>query len=107
MEGHAQKCVERCCELAHKTVDKIQKFSILSFDDHQVKNNRSGQCGKIVRDLLSDCFVMRVFGSRLVTTPGWKCTWAWLTKNLHPTGFVPDPPQTNMTRLKQTRPGPG
>ena len=35
MEGHAQKCVERYCELAHKKVGKLYKLSSLCLDYHQ------------------------------------------------------------------------
>ena len=35
--GHAQKCVERYCELAHKTVDQLHKVTTLCLHDHQVK----------------------------------------------------------------------
>ena len=38
MEGHAQKCVERCCKMAHKTVHQLHtRFPYLVLDDHQVK----------------------------------------------------------------------
>ena len=40
MEGHGQKCVERGCELAHKTVDQLHKVSTSCLDDNQfVKKN--------------------------------------------------------------------
>ena len=35
MEGHARKCVERCCELATKRVEQLYKVSTPCFDDHQ------------------------------------------------------------------------
>ena len=35
--GSRSKCVERYCELAHKTVDQLRKISTPCFDDHQVK----------------------------------------------------------------------
>ena len=37
MEGHAEKCVERFCELAYKTIDQLHKVSTLRLGDHQVK----------------------------------------------------------------------
>ena len=37
VEGHGQKCVARCCDLAHKTVDEVHKVSTPCLDDHQVK----------------------------------------------------------------------
>ena len=62
MEGHAQKCVERHCEFAHKTGDIHHKVSTPCFDDHQVKSRRSGRGERIVREWISDCMVMLVFG---------------------------------------------
>ena len=35
--GQAQKCVERCCELAHKMDDQLHKVSTPCLDDHQVR----------------------------------------------------------------------
>ena len=37
MEGHARKCVERHCELAHKKVKQLHKVSSPCLDDHQFK----------------------------------------------------------------------
>ena len=37
MEGHAQKCVERYCELANKKVEQLYTVSSPCLDDHQVK----------------------------------------------------------------------
>ena len=33
IEGNVQKCVERFCELAHKTVDQLHEVSTLRLDD--------------------------------------------------------------------------
>ena len=46
MEDHAQNCVQRNCELAHKTVDQLQKFSTFCSDDHQVKPEDLGRVGE-------------------------------------------------------------
>ena len=62
MDRHAPECVERCCELAHMTVDQLQKVSKLCLDDHQMEPRRSGSCGRVLRDLLSYCIEMIVFG---------------------------------------------
>ena len=35
MEGHAKKCVERYCELAHKTTQQLYKVATPCMDDHQ------------------------------------------------------------------------
>ena len=40
MEGHGQKCVARCCELAHKTVDRLRKVSTPCLDVHQSKKDQ-------------------------------------------------------------------
>ena len=37
MEGHAKKCVERCCELANKTTQQLYKVSTPCIDDHHFK----------------------------------------------------------------------
>ena len=37
MEGHAQKCVERYCDLANKKVEQLHKVSHPCLDDHQFK----------------------------------------------------------------------
>ena len=34
MEGHAKKCVERCCELANKATQQLYKVSTPCIDDH-------------------------------------------------------------------------
>ena len=36
MQGYAQKCVERHCDLAHKTVDQLHQVSTPYVDDHQI-----------------------------------------------------------------------
>ena len=42
MEGRTQKCVERYCELAHKTIGQHHEVSSLGLDDHQKKSRTSG-----------------------------------------------------------------
>ena len=34
VDGHAQECVERCCELAHTTVDQLYQVFTPCLDDH-------------------------------------------------------------------------
>ena len=34
MEGHTRECVERCCELANKTIHQLYKVSTPCLDDH-------------------------------------------------------------------------
>ena len=35
MEGHAKKCVERCCELANKTTPQLYTVATPYMEDHQ------------------------------------------------------------------------
>ena len=51
MDGHAEECVERCCELAHTTVDQLHQVSTPCLDDHQVKPKNL----KIVGELSATC----------------------------------------------------
>ena len=66
MEGHAQKCVEHLCELAHMTTDHLHKVPTRCLDDHE-KNRRSGSCARVVRDQLSIVLKMLVFGKNWST----------------------------------------
>ena len=49
MQGHAQKCFERCCEWAqaHQTIDQLPKVSTPCLDDHQVKPNDLEMVGEL------------------------------------------------------------
>ena len=38
MEGHAKKCVERCCELENKTTQQLYKVSTPCIDDHHFQD---------------------------------------------------------------------
>ena len=40
MEGHAKKCVERYCELAHKTNQQLYRVSTPCIDDHHFKEKK-------------------------------------------------------------------
>ena len=53
MEGHAKKCVERCCELANKTIQQFYKVATPCID----------VSGRIVYSLLTNCCEMSVLGS--------------------------------------------
>ena len=55
MKGHAEKCSERYCELAQKSVDQLSKVSTLCMDDHQftkddfeIVGELSDVCARIV-----------------------------------------------------------
>ena len=47
MEGHAKKCVERCCELANKTTQQLYKVTAPSLDDHQFKEEELKSVGEL------------------------------------------------------------
>ena len=47
MEGHAKKCVERCCELANKTTQQLYKVVTPCFNDHQLKEEELGSVGEL------------------------------------------------------------
>ena len=47
MEGHAQKCVERYCELANKKVEQLYKVSHFCLHDHQFIKEESESVGEL------------------------------------------------------------
>ena len=47
MEGPAQKCVERYCELSNKKVEQLYKVSHLISDDHQFKQEELESVGEL------------------------------------------------------------
>ena len=47
MEGHAQKCVERYCELANEKVKQLYKVSTPCLDDHQFKQEELASVGEL------------------------------------------------------------
>ena len=47
MEGHAKKCVERCCELANKTTQQLYKVATPYMDDHQIKEEENESVGEL------------------------------------------------------------
>ena len=47
MEGHAKKCVERCCELANETTQQLHRVSTPCADDHQFKEEEMGSVGEL------------------------------------------------------------
>ena len=57
MEGHAQKCVERHCEVANKRVEQLYTVSTPCMDDHW----------RIVKSMLTDCLEMLVFSTNWTT----------------------------------------
>ena len=60
MEGHAKKCVERCCEYANKTTQQLYLVSTPCIDDQHLKEEDmksvgelSQQCSQIVLKCLN------------------------------------------------------
>ena len=47
MEGHAQKCVERYCELSNKKVEQCNKVSSPCIEDHQFKQEEAESIGEL------------------------------------------------------------
>ena len=47
MEGHAKKCVERCCELANRTTQQLYKVSTSCTDDHHFKEEELKSVGEL------------------------------------------------------------
>ena len=47
MEGHAKKCVERYCELAHKTTQQLYRVATPCMDDHQFKDEEHESAGEL------------------------------------------------------------
>ena len=47
MEGHAKKCVDIYCELAHKTTQQLYKVATPCEDDHQFKEEENQSVGEL------------------------------------------------------------
>ena len=47
VEGHAEKCVERYCEVADKKVEQLYKVSSLCLDDHHFKKEELASVGEL------------------------------------------------------------
>ena len=47
MEGHAETCVERYCELAIKKVEQLYKVSNPCLDDHQFEEEELESIGEL------------------------------------------------------------
>ena len=66
MEGHAQKCVERYCELANKKTEQLYKvFSSLCLDDHHVKKEELesvGELSEVCSQIVFTCLYLARIG---------------------------------------------
>ena len=49
MEGHAQKCVERNCELANKKTQQLYRVSTPGIDDHHFKEEDLKSVGELAK----------------------------------------------------------
>ena len=65
MEGHEKKCVERYCELANKTTQKLYKVATPCMDDHQFKeeeNELVGEFSTVSSQIVLKCMYLARFG---------------------------------------------
>ena len=65
MEGHAQKCVERCCELANKKTEQLYKVSSPFLDDHHFKKEKLepvGELSKVLSQIVLKCLYLARVG---------------------------------------------
>ena len=63
MDGHAQKIVERCCELAtNKSGAVVQSFKSL-FGCSSIQAGRIRISWRVARSFLANCLEMLVFGT--------------------------------------------
>ena len=65
MEGHAKKCVERCCELANKTTQQLYKVSTPCIDDHHFKEEELksvGELSKVCSQIVLKCLYLARIG---------------------------------------------
>ena len=61
MAGHAKKCVERYCELAHKTTQQLYKVSTPCIDDHHFKEEEwksVGELSKVCSQVVLKCIYL-------------------------------------------------
>ena len=63
MEGHAEKCVKKYCELANKTTQQFFKIATPCMDDHQFEEEEIEISWRIIYSLLTHVSEMSVFGS--------------------------------------------
>ena len=65
MEGHAKKCVERCCELANKTTQQLIEVSTPCIDDHHFKEEEMksvGELSQVCSQIVLKCFYLARIG---------------------------------------------
>ena len=65
MEGHAQKCVERKCELANKKTEQLYTVSSLCLDDHNFQKEELeavGEMSKTCFQIILKCLFLARIG---------------------------------------------
>ena len=65
MEGHAEKCVERYCELANRTTQQLYKVSTPCVDDHHIKEEELksvGDLSKVCSHIVLKCLYLARIG---------------------------------------------
>ena len=65
MEGHAQKCVDRYCELANKKREQLYKVSSPCLDDHQIKMEELvsiGELSEVCTQIVLKCVYLARIG---------------------------------------------
>ena len=66
MEGHAKKCVERCRELANKTIQQLHKVATPCLDDHHFKEEELetvGELSKVCSQIVLKCMYLARIGT--------------------------------------------
>ena len=65
MKGHAQKCMERYCELANKTTQQLYKVSTPCIDDHHFKEEEMesvGELSQVCSQIVLNCLYLARIG---------------------------------------------
>ena len=65
MEGDGKKCVERYCELAHKTSQQLYKVSTPCIEDHHLKEEELksvGELSKVCSQIVLKCLYLARIG---------------------------------------------
>ena len=65
MAGHAKKCVERYCELAHRTTEQLCKVSTPCIDDHRFKEEELksvGESSQLCSQIVLTCLYLARIG---------------------------------------------
>ena len=65
MEGHAQKCMERNCELANKKTEQLHKVASPCLDDHHFRKEELesvGELSKVCSQIVFTCWYLAQIG---------------------------------------------